>query len=83
MNEGVGGRGGEVNEGVWGGGEVNEGVWGGRGGEGSPNCWMRIEEMMTPTLPSVSAKMCKKMPEGGGGREWGRECSVRSIVREG
>jgi len=27
-----------------------------------PNCQMRMEEIMTLTLPRASAKMCKKMP---------------------
>ena len=27
-----------------------------------PNCWIRREEMMTATLPRVSASTCRKMP---------------------
>ncbi len=38
-----------------------------------PKDWIRREEMITPTLPRVSAKMCRKIPVcvcvGGGG--WG------------
>lgn len=29
-----------------------------------PKAWMSMEEMMTPTLPRVSARMCRKMPAG-------------------
>ena len=35
-----------------------------------PKWWMRAEEMMTPTLPRVSASMWRKIP---GGREGERE----------
>lgn len=28
-----------------------------------PNMWIKPEDIITPTLPRVSAKMCKKTPE--------------------
>lgn len=28
-----------------------------------PNIWIKPDDIMTPTLPRVSAKMCKKTPE--------------------
>jgi len=27
-----------------------------------PNMWIRADDMITPTLPSVSAKMCRNTP---------------------
>jgi len=31
-----------------------------------PNWWMRMLEMITPTLPRVSARMCRNTPAGRG-----------------
>ena len=28
-----------------------------------PNWWIKADEIITPTLPNVSASMCKKTPE--------------------
>ena len=48
-----------------------------------PKFWMRREEMMTPTLPRVSARMCRKIPTRAQGRREREEGEGGRKEREG